>query len=320
MFSEEDVLDTTLLKPAEKQQVIVSRFDELKGDETLTIYTNGDPQSLYQLLLDRGNIFSWQYVKEGADCWKVNITKRIAGNNYETLGQIAAGDIRKATVLKKYGLDFCCGGKKTIVEACAGKELDIAEIENELALVSKMPHDRSMACNEWRLDFLADYIVNTHHNYVRKMLPEIGSYAAKVAKVHGDQHPELRAIWKLTQEIAAEMSAHMAKEEGVLFPYIKSLVTAMNNTSGVQVPHFRTIQNPITVMEAEHELVGKHLEEIRRLSNNYQLPADACASYTVFFKMLAEFEDDLHMHVHLENNILFPKALKMEEGIRGNMH
>ena len=135
--------------------------------------------------------------------------------------------------------------------------------------------------------------------------------------MHGGQHPELLAICKLVEEINAELTAHMQKEEKVLFPYIKALAAAVNGGENVQAPHFGTIQNPIDVMETEHELVGRNLEEIRHLSNNYALPDDACGSYGLLYKMLAEFENDLHTHVHLENNILFPKAVSMEEAAKG---
>ena len=316
-LSEENLLDITMLKPREKHPLVFIRFDELTTGETLTIYNDHDPKALYHQLIERGNIFSWDYLEEGPEWWKVNITKRITDNNDETLGQIAAKDVRKAEVFKKYGLDFCCGGKKTITEACAEKGLDITKIKNELEQVDTIPAGAFLPYNDWNLDFLADYIVNTHHSYVKKMLPEMLTYASKVARVHGGQHPELLSICKLVDEINAELTVHMEKEEKVLFPYIKALAAAVNGGENVQAPHFGTIQNPIAVMETEHELVGRNLEEIRHLSNNYALPDDACGSYGLLYKMLAEFENDLHTHVHLENNILFPKALSMEEAMKG---
>ena len=127
----------------------------------------------YQLLGERGNIFVWEYLEQGPEWWKVKISKHISGENDETLGQIAAKDLRKAQIFKKYGLDFCCGGKKTVKEACEEKGLDVTKIEQELQQADKMPSSRPLPYNDWSLDFLADYIVNTHHSYVRKNLPDI---------------------------------------------------------------------------------------------------------------------------------------------------
>ena len=198
-------------------------------------------------------------------------------------------------------------------QACAEKGLDVTKIEQELQQADKNPATRPLPYGDWSLDFLADYIVNTHHSYVKKSLPEIRGYAAKVAQVHGNLHPELSNVLQLVEEINRELTSHMLKEEKVLFPFIKDLVAADNNEKPVQTSHFGTVQNPINMMEMEHEMVGKNMEEIRVITNNYTLPEDACASYSLLFKMLDEFENDLHIHIHLENNILFPKALDIEK-------
>ncbi len=310
----ENILNVTLLEPRQKHPTIFVRFDELKEGETLTLHNDHDPKPLYyQLLGERGNIFNWEYLEQGPVWWKVNITKRITGESDETLGQIAAKDLRKAEVFKKYGLDFCCGGKKTVKEACEEKGLDVTKVEQELQQADKQPAARPLPYTEWSSDFLADYIINTHHAYVRKVLPELRGYAAKVAGVHGAQHPELLSIQQLVEEVNAELSAHMVKEEKVLFPYVKQLVVSTSQSLPLQAAHFGTVQSPINMMEMEHEIVGKAVEKIRSLSNNFALPEDACASYSLFYKMLEEFEDDLHTHIHLENNILFPKALELEK-------
>lgn len=311
--TKENILNVTLLEPKQKHPTIFVRFDELSEGESLTLHNDHDPKPLYyQLLGERGNIFEWEYLEQGPEWWKVKISKRIFGENDETLGQIAAKDLRKAQVFKKYGLDFCCGGKKTVKEACAEKGLDVTKVEQELQQADKLPSSRPIPYDDWSLDFLSDYIVNTHHSYVRKNLPDIKAYAEKVMKVHGKYHPELIRINQLVQEVNAELTAHLVKEEKVLFPYIKELVAAKNNTQLLHAAHFETVQNPINMMEMEHELVGKNLDEIRELSNNYLLPEDACASYSLLYKMLDEFEEDLHLHVHLENNILFPRSLDLE--------
>lgn len=310
----ENILDVTILEPRQKHPTIFARFDELTEGESLVIHNDHDPKPLYyQLLGERGNIFTWEYLEEGPALWKVKISKRITGENDETLGQIVAKDLRKAQVFKKYGLDFCCGGKKTVKEACAEKGLDVTKVEQELQQADKLPSSRPLPYGDWSLGFLADYIVNTHHTYVKKTLPDIRAYADKVMKVHGNHHPELLRIHQLVEDVNTELMAHMVKEERVLFPYIKELGAAKNNAQPLHATHFGTVQNPISMMEMEHEMVGKNLEEIRKLSNNYLLPDDACASYSLLYRMLDEFEEDLHLHIHLENNILFPKALEIEQ-------
>ncbi len=307
------ILDVTLLEPRQKHPTIFACFDKLAEGETLTLHNDHDPKPLYyQLLGERGNIFIWEYLEEGPEWWKINITKRVMGESGETLGQIAAKDLRKAEVFKKYGLDFCCGGKKTVKQAAAEKGIDPTVIEKELAEADRNPSSRPLPYGDWSLDFLADYIVNTHHSYVRKNIPEIRGYATKVATVHGGSHPELYRILGLVEEVHDELMSHLVKEENILFPYVKKIVAAGGRPANSDAP-FETVQQPINLMEDEHELVGKNMETIRQLSNNYALPEDACASYTLLYKMLDEFEDDLHIHIHLENNILFPKALEIEK-------
>lgn len=194
----ENILNVTLLEPRQKHPTIFVRFDDLKEGECLTIHNDHDPKPLYyQLLGERGNIFNWEYQAQGPEWWIVKITKRISGENEETLGQIATKDLRKAQIFKKYGLDFCCGGKKTVKEACAEKGLDVTKIEQELQQADKITTSRPVPYNDWTAGFLADYIVNTHHSYVRKNLPDIAAYAQKVTQVHGNRHPELLRINQL---------------------------------------------------------------------------------------------------------------------------
>ncbi len=307
------ILDVTRLEPRQKHPTIFACFDKLSEGETLTLHNDHDPKPLYyQLLGERGDIFRWEYLEQGPEWWKINITKKVMGASDETLGQIAAKDLRKAEVFKKYGLDFCCGGKKTVKQAAAEKGIDPSVIEKELAEADKNPSARPLPYGDWSLDFLADYIVNTHHSYVRKTMPEIRGYAIKVASVHGGAHPELLTIRDLVDEVHDELMSHMVKEENILFPHVKKIVAAGGRPENSDAP-FATVQQPINLMEDEHELVGKHMESIRELSNNYAIPADGCASYTLLYKMLEEMEEDLHIHIHLENNILFPKALEIEK-------
>jgi regulator of cell morphogenesis and NO signaling len=315
-----NVLDVTLIEPRLKHPTIFARFDALNEGESLTIHNDHDPKPLYyQLLGERGNIFNWEYLEQGPEWWKVKITKRMTGEGDETLGQIAAKDLRKAEIFKKYGLDFCCGGKKTVKEACAEKGIDVTKVEQELQQTGNKQRPSSykpLPYNDWSLDFLADYIANTHHTYARKTLPDLIAYAQKVFHVHGHHHPELEKVLELVEAVNAELSAHLTKEEKVLFPYIKHLIAVKNGTKALEDHPLETVQHPINMMEMEHEITGKAMEELRIIANHYSLPEDACASYTLLYQLLEEFEADLHTHIHLENNILFPKAIELEKELR----
>lgn len=206
-------------------------------------------------------------------------------------------------------------GKKTIREVCAEKGIDVIKVEQELLQVGQLNTTNNNAYNEWRLDFLADYIVNTHHSYVRKYLPELSGYALKVAKVHGDSHPELFLIKELVEDINRELSQHMEEEENVLFAYVKKIAQAKNTNQPLLNKEVKDLTALIDGLEKEHDFVGRCFDKIRVLSDGYAIPEDACASYQLLFKMLQEFEDDLFLHIHLENNILFPKAVEMEKSL-----
>lgn len=232
-----------------------------------------------------------------------------------TIGQTVAEDYRTARIFRSFGLDFCCGGDKTIEEACLEKGVDAWEVQTALDNLGKASTGNHNY-NDWSLDFLIDYIVNNHHKFVRSKLPEIEFYAYKVAQVHGKRHTELKEIYQLFMKLQNEITDHLDKEEQVLFPYVKELVKAENENSSLQdQPQFGTAAKPVAMMEAEHEEAGGIMEEIKNLSNNFTPPEDACATYRVLFQNLEGFRDDLHKHVHLENNILFPKALELEKRV-----
>lgn len=309
----DNILNVTLLEPQHKHPTIFARYDALNEGESLTIHNDHDPKPLYyQLLGERGNVFTWEYLEEGPVWWKVKIRKNISGEIDETLGELAAKDLRKAEVFKKYGLDFSCGGKKTVKEACAEKGLDVTKVEQELQQTDKVPASHPMPYDEWDLDFLSDYIVNTHHRYIRKNLPDIAKYSQKVMETHVAQHPELSEINTLVQAVNEEMTSHITKEEKILFPYIKDLARTEKNSPLPQATHFKSIAAVVGNHEKEHETVGNSLNTIQTLTNNYILPEDACASYTLLYRMLKEFQEDTELHIHLENNILFPKAIQLE--------
>lgn len=234
------------------------------------------------------------------------------------VGELVAKDYRTADVFKKHGIDFCCGGGKTIERVCRDKNLQVEDLLNELSMVDKktsLPDNEDF--NRWSLDKLAAYIEFTHHSYVNENIPVISQYALKVEKAHGQHNPEVVEINTIWRELSAELSVHMKKEELMLFPYIKQLQKAEANNPKPVAP-FGTVQNPVHVMMNEHENAGALMERIAILSNGYTPPAHACNTYRVLYAKLQEFENDLHKHVHLENNILFPKAVELERQLNGN--
>jgi len=211
------ILDVTVIEPRLKHPTIFQKFDELEKGKSLIIHNDHDPKPLYyQLLAERGNVFTWQYLEEGPQVWEVQISKLKEGEKELTIGDLVSKDFRKAEVFKKFGLDFCCGGKKTLTKACKEKGLDMVQIEKELKAVDETPAASSHDYNSWDLGFLAEYILNTHHKYVTEAIPVILEYTQKVARVHGDRHPEAIEIANEFQILAPELTSHMAKEEMML--------------------------------------------------------------------------------------------------------
>lgn len=232
-----------------------------------------------------------------------------------TIGEIVKNDFRTADIFTLFGIDFCCGGKVSVSEACAqsgaNESVVLAEIEKLQSGNQPPAHD----FKSWNIGFLADYIQNTHHQYVSKAIPQILPLAQKVADVHGENHPEVVLINELFDELAGELLSHMQKEEQILFPYIKKIVVDESAGRCSDSFCFGSILSPISVMEQEHENAGIILKELFRLSNGYTAPEDACNTFRVLYGKLKEFEDDLHRHIHLENNILFPKSIELEQAM-----
>jgi regulator of cell morphogenesis and NO signaling len=224
-------------------------------------------------------------------------------------------DHRAAAVFEKYSIDFCCNGGKTLDVACSERGVDSGTVLQELQELKKVGDTSPFRPDEWELDALSDFIVNNHHRFVRRTLPLILAHIDKVVSVHGGNHPELAGIADRFHAVAEELTRHMQKEEMVLFPYIKTLVITNGGDGPIIAPPFGTIRNPIRMMEAEHRSVGDAFGFIRDASSGLTPPADGCTTYRVTYGELAEFERDLHQHIHLENNILFPKAIKLEERI-----
>ena len=236
----------------------------------------------------------------------------------EMVGDIVKYNYAAAPVLKQHGIDFCCNGQRSLESACTKANVATEELENELQKVflAEKPGDPDFQA--WPLDLLADYIEKTHHRYVEKRISEIKPFLQKVVKVHGRFHPELNEIQEEFNESAGALAQHMKKEELVVFPFVRKMVQAQLNGSNPAEGMQQSLDQPIQMMLNEHEDEGERFRKIEELSSNYTPPEEACNTYRVTFALLKEFQDDLHKHIHLENNILFPAALRLEQKLSPN--
>lgn len=236
-------------------------------------------------------------------------------NNNITIGEVVTNDFRTASVFETYGIDFCCRGNKTISEVCEKKGIDSDILIKDIEAIANKKEAQNVDYNTWELDKLAEHIEQTHHKYVETQIPVIRQYLHKVCESHGKNHPELFEVYKLFTASAEELTKHMKKEELMLFPYIKILVESKGKSSNISNPHFGSVQNPILMMMDEHTIEGDRFAKMAEITQNYKLPEDACGTYRVCYGYLKDFENDLHLHIHLENNILFPKSIELEKQI-----
>jgi regulator of cell morphogenesis and NO signaling len=233
--------------------------------------------------------------------------------NKAIVGQLVAENYHTAAVFKKFNIDFCCNGNHSIEDVCSRKNIDPVIVTAELATILGYYPGPEENYNLWNLDVLSDHIIKKHHQYVETQIPMLDSFLHKLCSVHGPQYPELYEIAGLFNDSAAELTMHMKKEELMLFPYINQLVKAKNLGTTASPAPFGTVANPVHMMMQEHAHEGERFKQISALSNNYTIPPDGCNTYKVTYALLKEFQDDLHLHIHLENNILFPKAEQLEK-------
>jgi regulator of cell morphogenesis and NO signaling len=225
---------------------------------------------------------------------------------------IALANPEARKILEDAGVDYCCGGEKSLHDACLHTDVPTAEILRRLHENTKHVSPDQENWKSENLTSLTQHIREKHHQYVRESIPRIQEKLEKVMAKHGPNHPEIADIQRLFSEIAREMIMHMQKEEQVLFPYIDALERAVNEHGSVEPPFFQTVKNPIHAMMQEHDAAGDLVRQIRVLTSEYTPPGDACTSFKALYEALGEFEADLHQHVHLENNVLFPRAVELE--------
>ena len=233
-----------------------------------------------------------------------------------TLAEIVNEDFHAAEVFEKYGLDFCCGGKQSIDDACREKGINPDVLLSEIKKSGDQTGREREKFDRWELDFLIDYILQNHHAFLRRAMPSLHAHTQKIAAVHGSNHPEVIRIAALFEKMKGDLEQHMMKEEQIVFPAIKMMLNAKRTGHAPEPLRFGSIQNPIAMMEMEHQVAGNETHQIKDLSGNYTLPADACTTFAMTYQELKEFELDLHQHVYLENNLLFPKAIALENEMK----
>ncbi|MGC8549656.1 MAG: iron-sulfur cluster repair di-iron protein [Acidobacteriaceae bacterium] len=230
-----------------------------------------------------------------------------------TIRDIALEQPASIRVFEKYGIDYCCGGRRPLAQVCEERNLPVDEL---LAAIQGAASQNEPTGPDWRtiqLAAICDHIVRTHHNYIRSEIPRLQFLAQKVVARHGNDHLELPQIQQLIDDVGGELISHLAKEERMLFPYISNLERNLATCGPNSFGYSGSVRNPISVMMAEHDVAGDITAQIRELSHDYTAPLGACPTYLGFYQALREFEQDLHQHVHLENNILFPRAIELEE-------
>jgi len=238
----------------------------------------------------------------------------------KTVRELALEQPGAARVFERLGIDYCCGGKQTLEQACRAASVPVDKVIDALE-VTQHSGNAATGHTHWQAAPLADviaHIKNTHHQYTRQEIARLGPLFDKVCAVHGNKHPELLQLRETFQGLAQELTTHLMKEEMVLFPYIERMEESVLQREPILPPPFGTVQNPVSVMQHEHDSAGNALRTLRATSNGYMAPPDGCVSYQTLYKTLAELEADLHQHIHLENNILFPRAIALEQGNWGS--
>lgn len=230
------------------------------------------------------------------------------------VGEIAKNHFETVKVFDDYQIDFCCGGKQSLDEICEVKSLDAAEVIGKLEESIKDVSD-APAFNDMPLDELIQYIIINHHDYIRENIPLLTKLLDKIKEVHGSRHPEIESVNDQFKESAGQLIMHMQKEEIVLFPLIERLLQLKKENKSITVDHGVSVTHPIAAMMQDHENEGARFELISSLTKNYTIPDDACNTYRAAYKTLQAYEKDLHRHIHLENNILFPKATLLEQEV-----
>lgn len=232
-----------------------------------------------------------------------------------TVREVAIALPQSTRLFETLKIDYCCGGNRPLAEACASAGVDVDNVMEMLAEVTQPDGPRTLDFQNTSVPELITHILDTHHVFTKSEMERLQLLKNKVIAAHGANHPELMQLSELFETLCADLKPHMFKEEQVLFPYMMALTQAADQKRPAPFAPFGTVNNPIRMMMKEHDFAGEILRELRTLTSDYKVPADACISYQTLYQALENLEKDLHQHIHLENNILFPKALAVETAL-----
>lgn len=312
-----EIIDITAIEPGLKHPVIFEKFDALRPENAMIIIDDHEPGPLFHLLLNkRGKAFQWKVPENGPAIWRIEIIKKAISSDGDTIGKIVSREYRKAQVFKSLDIDFSCSGNKTIKQACEEKGLSDEEVWLQLAEIDSVAPEKEANYLSWDIAFLTNYIIEFHHRFVSTQTRFITELAYKVAESDRVRNPEIKQVADLFANTGKTLELKGAEEETILFPYLTMLNTAYKSGAKIKEADFGHISELLYLMQADSGKVAEDFRLIRQLTNGYVAPIYTSNTCSILYKLLAAYEEDMHLHLHLENNILFPKALEMEELLR----
>jgi regulator of cell morphogenesis and NO signaling len=310
-------LDLTAIEARLKYPAIAEKFEALRPGHALVINNNDDSRSLYdQLIAERGQTLLWEALENGPEKWRIKIMKNPGNSDEETIGKIISRDYRKSRALNSFDIDFSSGGNRTLGQAFEGKEQFIADVLLQWKTIDQLAPEKGMNFLSWDMAFLTRYIIQLHHKFVSTQTRFVTELALKVADSNSSRNPEIKKVADLFAHTGKMLEIKGQQEEKTLFPYIIALFEKSTGGTTLKAADFGQVSVPISLIQIESERVVADLRQIRKLTNNYVAPAYSSSTCPILYKLLAAYEEDAHLHLHLENNILFPNALKTENSMR----
>ncbi len=311
-------LELTPVETRLKYPIVSEKFDALRPGHAMVINNddNDSRELYYRLIAERGPTFRWELLENGPKKWLIKITKSSVTNNEETIGKIISLDYRKSRALNSLDIDFSSDGNRTLAQVFEGKEQSMAGVLRQWEIIGGLPPEKEMNFAGWDRTFLTKYIIQLHHRFVNAQTRFTIDLAFKVAASNSSRNPEITEVAEIFAHIGKMLEIHGQEQEKVLFPYITALFDAHTKGTSLTAADFGHVSAPISLMQSESERVVTGLRLIRKLTNNYVAPAYSSSTCPVLYKLLAAYEEDTHLHLHLENNILFPAAIKTENNMR----
>lgn len=312
-------LDLTAVEPQLWRPAILARYDALKPGQAFVVNNDAEARPLYHLLtLERGKSFAWEPIERGPERWITVIRKWHGEPEGETLANIVSGDYRKSLALANLGIDFSCNGSTTLRQAFEGKDDTLNQVLKEWDAITPVVPEKNMDFLGWNIAFLTKYIMQMHHGFVRNQTRFVAELAYKVADSNRSRNPEIREVADVFNGTGKKLEDLALHEEKELFPYLISLSNAEAKEYTPKAGGTGPVAVPISFIQAESEQVSAGLRQIREITHNYTVPAYTSSTCPILYKLLAAYEEDALLHLHLENNILFPKAVKTERSLRSD--